>query len=629
MASPAPHRGKALVSVLVVGLLFGAPAVLAAQGSSPSSPAAYADPGPAFGTGPSQARLSDGTPASAPGLHGPLAAPVHVPLAADGDSRILFRCQTEPGPGQTAVPVPDTGRPPGATEERTIVMGCPTRVVDQANPFADISLTVQVDDPDAKAFTALHGTPAPTGISERARKQQTHTVFQATDRDDWHDHPTDESESRKGLYGEGSAITSDSEGTVYFALLWSAKTGEGLKSNIQTYKAPAPETAWSTDRLYGSPTIYDPTDDQPFIASVDMVTVPAPQGERIVLIAHSARDNPPLERNGNNTTVPTGRYLEAAWTDTTTTGGYTTIQPGMPVGPCDAISEGAVVDGLVYVACRVAEGYDHRARAHPGEIDIFAIDPFRGAIRHVAATPLLHGEPRLATNPDGYMVLTAHQVVDGGPKAEIAFGWHGAHWTKLRTDLGAVLAYTVDGGPAQDADITAVAVTGPPTVAYLVYKHWDRPEGADEEEPNIRKSILAIDECQGPITATMLADSRIIFDEFLQPVEQGDHPVSMVNDQRDSLVMVEHATGPALHFAIGDHGVAQVGEIVLDGVDSYCFPTQPQPILPALASPQATALGQTAQTVAGATLGMLALAMVGYLLTAKRRTAHAAAAGDE
>ena len=84
-----------------------------------------------------------------------------------------------------------------------------------------------------------------------------------------------------------------------------------------------------------------------------------------------------------------------------------------------------------------------------------------------------------------------------------------------------------------------------------------------------------------------------------------------------------------VYFAYGDHGVIQYGALVAGSSTNFlgvnCVSPPPAPFLPTAAIPSALSATSPAAVAVGATVGLTATAMVGYLLAIKRRSASALA----
>jgi hypothetical protein len=152
------------------------------------------------------------------------------------------------------------------------------------------------------------------------------------------------------------------------------------------------------------------------------------------------------------------------------------------------------------------------------------------------------------------------------------------------------------------------------------------PPAADEMS-EYRKYVTSVNECDGILSAINLnvGTSR-------HPFQEGtvNGATGVFDDLQDGMTVVTFPDeSQQIFFAYGDHGVIQYGWIFGDSGGGDCAVVQPVETLPQAAIPAAQGVTSAYANIVGAGVGLTAVAMVAYLLTAKRSTLHKLAAKDK
>ncbi len=518
------------------------------------------------------------------------------------------------------------------------------------------------------------GAATLTGLSHTTFTSQDHGVS-------WYDNPW-------GTDGFGEHVTGvmDADGNLYIGALWSKRLGNGefdyvIKvykeqdgrfqiSNYQPSKTFPNRAAGNT--IEQANLVYVPTQSVFPTPPEDLngtgnATAPADDGDlgnrtdpdsagtrnqpddRVVLVWHEKA------LDWRNATTGKSSWIDAAWTDTTARDNWTRLAKEELIGPCMSASNPVQWNGKAYVACVADAGYRARSRAHVGEIDIWSIDPKTGLTEVVAFTQLEGGTPKLTARDDGYMALTTtRRISEAEVDVRMNFGWYGAHWdtpARIGGMLHNLASNTVTSalppgtpGPppasnsVREARITAMALSEETDTLFLVY--MERVNVLDLSDPDptnefispdsafeYKKIVATFTKCEGPTNVydLQLGVARHPFAESIVGEATG-----VFDDLQDGMQQwLDEETGvERIYFAYGDHGVIQYGALVTDGSPplSFCPNTPPAPFLPAAATPAGLTSSSAASTVVGSTVAVGATAMVGYLLTVKRKSANALAA---
>ena len=360
-----------------------------------------------------------------------------------------------------------------------------------------------------------------------------------------------------------------------------------------------------------------------------------------------------------NSTTRLSSWIDAAWTDTTARDNWTRLADRELIGPCMAASNPISWNGKAYVACVADAGYTARSRARIGDVDVWSIDPATGKTRLEEFTGLVGGEPRLAGRPDGFMALTTTRVVsEDEVRVGLSFGWYGHHWDNALGDVGGILHTIASntatsglppgtpgpppaGNKVREARITAMALTdeNPQDSLFLVYmERVDVPGGASDPDPNnpfispdaaieYKKIVATFTKCEGPTNVYDL-QLGVARHPFTQSIV--GNATGVFDDLQDGMqAWTDPSTGEErIYFAYGDHGVIQYGALVASGSQptTACPNPVPAPFLPQAAIPAGLGAASPYTALVGSAVGLTATAMVGYLLTVKRKSASALAA---
>ncbi len=656
MAISLPTRpwliGVTVLALVAVGIQPGGAlpvdSPLAIAGGDANDPVAPEGPGEA-----SERGHDAGAPADDGGIR-MTPAPPWRPLAAPGDNGgFTFRCES---PGlQEGYQI---------SNDDMVVYSCPIRIYDNDYHFGSPKIAVNPSDSREAVFFALHGTPAETGSAEQSRTGLTHVAFTTATRGlMWEDQPTDPGYPDGSSMGDFASGALDSEGNVYAAYLWHRPLGgDDWDATIGLFKGGTTRDEKSVIRSYGNPFFIDGREigNQILAAHVAYVAEPIPvnyTAEANETAAPSEEEDfgeeaIEIERGDfvvatwherafdwrNSTTGKSG-WIDAAWTNSSVRNHWLRLDDSELIGPCFDASNAVAWNGKVYVACVVDKGYKARTRAHVGDVDIWSIDPATGTTKHLGFTGLNGPNVRMAANADGYMaVLTTKVVEEQQVDVEAAFGWYGRQWT-VTGNIGPALHQMTGGRDIVSAHVTAAELTVDQKVLYIVYKEWNGPMDpeslpdpamiVDGQPPRLndyRKVIVAMSQCTFPLAATAMELGSGVDPSNYQAYM--DNPEGF-NDVQDGLQYVREPTGEELvYFAIADYGTMQFGAIVSAAQGDVCPVPTPLLSIPPPPVPQALSAGTPAAMYVGAAVGAASLAMIGYLLAARRRAPTLVTAED-
>lgn len=524
--------------------------------------------------------------------------------------------------------------------------------------------------------------PSPDGT--QTLTGQSHTTFTSPDLGrSWFDNPF----GNDG-FGEHASGVMDKDGNLYISALWSKRLGNGEFDYViklykeqdgrfqigtyqvsKTYANRAPgnhieeanlvyvpaQTLFASSNQTGNGTgnATRPADE----SEIGNFTQPNDPGlnnspnDRIVVLWHERA------RDVANATTGKSSWIDAAWTDTSSRNNWTRLATDQLIGPCMAASNPVQWNGKAYIACVADAGYKARSRARIGDIDVWSVDPMTGRTHLEGASHLEGGAPRLAARADGRMVLTTTRVLsEDAVSMQLEYGWYGSYWDS-KAEKGEILhtlaSNTVTEGlvppgtprppPAsnsvREARVTAVALTDNADTAFLVY--MERLNVGDVEDPNpsnpfvspdsvieYKKLVATFTPCTGPdnvfdlqvgvqrhpFAEAIIGDATGVFDDLQDGMQVWTDPV---DDQQ------------RVFFAYGDHGVIQYGALVTSSSQPFvpltCVSPPPAPFLPTAVIPAGLSATSPASMLVGATVGLTATSMVGYLLAVKRKSANALA----
>jgi len=570
------------------------------------------------------------------------------------------------------------------TNTMSIRASCPYRVVDDADLLGSPQVAVNKDDPNAVAFFSLHGGGSTQGPTPRSRDPSpdgmaavtglSHTTFTSQDAGrSWHDNPW-------GTDGFGEHVTGvmDNDGNLYIGALWSKRLGGGHYDYvIKLYKEQDGRYSIAT---YQPSKTYANRASGNTIPEVDLVylpkgadlaeqynetyggnqtgnaTAPAGAGDvgNLTNGDSAGTHNTPDDRvmavwsehalDWRNSTTHKSSWIDAAWTDTSSRDNWTRLKDDQLIGPCMAASNPVPWNGKAYVACVADAGYKARSRARVGDIDVWSIDPKTGKTHLEERTGLTGGQPRMASRPDGYMAVATVEVKSPTEvRTGISFGWYGAHWQAGLgiENVGPDLHGLAGNSPVREARITAMALESQRNNLFVVYMERTNftatSPAANPGTPNTSPT-QAIEYHKVVTTFTQCTTNpRDAFDLQLGVVR---HPFSdattgdttgVFDDLQDGMqVWTDPATGEErIYFAYGDHGVIQYGALEGASTEQPCSVIAPAPYLPPPPIPAALSTASPYSMLVGATVGATALAMVTYLLAAKKKTLTFSAAKDK
>lgn len=609
--------------------------------------------------------LLDGEPAPADLLVGGDMAP--APCVPQQPCPVTFWC-----PGLDGTPALNEG-----TNTMTIRSTCPYRIADDADLLGSPQIAVNPDDPNSMAFFSLHGGGSTEGPTPRSRDPSpegltsvtglSHTTFTSQDHGrSWHDNPwgTDG-------FGEHAAGTMDNDGNLYISALWSKRLGEGrFNYVIKLYKE---QDGRYTIATYQPSKTFSNRADGNTISDANIVFLSAPRPEPVNATDNATQNATAPAGQGDvgnstsgesygvnnsaedrvmavwfekaldwrNSTTGKSSWIDAAWTDTTPKDNWTRLADDQLIGPCMAASNPVAFNGKAYVACVADAGYTGRSRAHIGDIDVWSIDPKTGKTRLEENTRLVGGQPHMASREDGYMAIATVAVLEErNVDAQVAFGWYGQHWSD-KQNAGSQLHSLMGNHKVREARVTSMALTQEKNSLFLTYMERIDTEGEVPEpnpstlntDPNqvieYRKVVTTFSQCfsgaidaydlqtgvaRHPFNDEVIGDQTGVFDDLQDGMQFWRDPAS--GEER-------------VYFAYGDHGVIQFGALVGGGSGPPCALTAPPPLLPPPPIPAALSTASPYTMMVGATVGATALAMVTYLLAAKRRTLTFSAAKDK
>jgi hypothetical protein len=564
------------------------------------------------------------------------------------------------------------------TNTMSIRATCPYRVVDDADLLGSPQIAVNRDDPNAVAFFSLHGGGSTQGPTPRSRDPSpegmqglsgdSHTTFTSQDGGrSWHDNPW-------GTDGYGEHITGvmDNDGNLYIGALWSKRLGGGhFDYVIKLYKEQDGRYSIAT---YQPSKTYSNRAAGNTIDEVNLVYLPKPvpdvwdnmtgnntgnatapsDGSDVGNFTNgdsAGTANTPDDRvmavwfekalDWQNSTTHKSSWIDASWTDTSAKDNWTRLKDDQLIGPCMAASNPVPYKGKAYVACVVDAGYKARSRARVGDIDVWSIDPKTGKTHLEERTGLVGGNPRMASRPDGYMALGTVEVKgDQEVGVHMAFGWYGRHWTSVQS-LGTDLHRLAGGNPTREARITAMALGQDRNNLFFTYMERVRVEArAPDPNPNTLNPSPTQAIEYHKIIATASQCAATVLDAYDLQLGVARHPFSdktigdqtgVFDDLQDGMEYWRDAsTGEErIYFAYGDHGVIQYGALEGGHTALDCPVTAPPPNLPPPPIPAALSTASPYSLLVGATVGTTALAMVTYLLAAKRKTLTLSTAKDK
>lgn len=592
---------------------------------------------------------------------------------------ITFVCPDSPN----GLPVDPTG---GSTD--TVVYGCPFLVRDGQYSLGSASIALDHNDHNMVAFTSLHGGASEGDPYSHSRgNTQVHTTFTSWKQGtSWADQPPAPStEPSNEARGSDSDIAIDSLGNIYGAYLYHNPRGDTFDSIIHAFKA-GPISHSNVITAYGYQDIIGTRDQGNHIERIHLLHLPdvaasaappadpnetAPSAdpgevgqaarpgdanpdERVIALWHETAAD-----HVNGTTGLSG-WVDAAWTDTGTSSDWHRLPEDQVIGPCSAGSNGVQWQGKAYVACVVDRGYADRARARIGDIDLWEIDPADNTTRLVGFTGMTSGGTVLMAqsvrDTDTYVGMLAWDrlVTDEGDlhrlEVKTGYAWlntlhmPGGRLEVSPTDLGIQLRQWGEGGDdlaLHDAHVTAFEMTDDTYQSILVYNEWhddpqDIPEIGPDTDPlsvvdnrftDYNKYVMAFNRCAGPF-AGYEAQLGTSVDTY--NAQQYAENTGIFNEPRDGLFKTREASTreELVYFALGDYGAIQYGALIVHDQSSFCTPPPMPPIAPVSVAPQALTTASGASHMMAASFAVPAAAMIGYLLTVKRRNAIHSAAED-
>lgn len=595
-----------------------------------------------------------------------------VPAGAANQGTVAFWCPSLDG----GTSVTD------GTNTMTIRATCPYRIADDADLLGSPQIAVNAADPNDVAFFSLHGGGSTEGPTPRSRDPSpdglqavtglSHTTFTSQDHGrSWHDNPwgTDG-------FGEHVSGTMDRDGNLYISALWSKRLGEHrFNYVIKLYKEQ--DGRYTIATYQPSKTLSNRADGNT-ISEADILYVPAPLPPPGTNATGNQTGNATAPADGSdvgnftngessglrnsaddrvvavwfekaldwqNSTTGKSSWIDATWSDTSSRDNWTRLADDALIGPCMAASNPVQWNGKVYVACAADAGYKARSRAHIGDVDVWSIDPKTGKTRLEEFTGLVGGSPRMAARADGYMAVANVEVKDETHvDAHLSFGWYGRHWRSGGgvLSVGADLHRLMGDHRAREARVTSMALTEDRNTLFLTYMervNTTAPTEAPSPSPSLvstdpnqaieyRKLVATFSQCGGPIDAydlqtgvarhpfsdAMTGDTTGVFDDLQDGMQFWRDPAS--GEER-------------IYFAYADHGVIQYGALMGGSSGLSCPVNAPPPDIPPPPVPAALSTASPYSMLVGATVGTTSLAMVAYLLAAKKRTLTFSAAKDK
>jgi hypothetical protein len=566
------------------------------------------------------------------------------------------------------------------TNTMTIRATCPYRIADDADLLGSPQIAVNAGDPNSIAFFSLHGGGSTEGPTPRSRDPSpdglqavtglSHTTFTSQDHGrSWHDNPwgTDG-------FGEHASGTMDRDGNLYIAALWSKRLGEGrFNYVIKLYKEQ--DGRYTIATYQPSKTLSNRADGNT-ISEADILYVPAPlppppptdatgngtgnatapaDGSQVGNYTngdstgvHNSADDRVMAvwsekaLDWRNSTTGKSSWIDATWSDTSSHDNWTRLADDQLIGPCMTASNPVQWDGKVYVACSADAGYKARSRARVGDIDVWSIDPKTGRTRLEEFTGLVGGAPRMAARADGYMAVANVEVKDETHvDTHISFGWYGRHWRAGNgvLSVGQDLHRLSGDHRVREARVTAMALTEDRNTLFLTYMERvnvqaqapDPNPSALNTDPNqvieYRKLVATFSQCGGPMDAYDLQTG--VARHPFSDATTGD-TTGVFDDLQDGMQFWRDPSSgeERVYFAYADHGVIQFGAIEGGSSALSCPVNAPPPELPPPPVPAALSTVSPYSMLVGATVGTTSLAMVAYLLAAKKRTLTFSAAKD-
>lgn len=576
----------------------------------------------------------------------------------------------------------------GSPAAQTIVVraSCPFRIIDDQDLLGSPQLAVDRNDPNKMAFFSLHGAATDQGPTPRSRStasdgvgaRQSHTTFTSiTQGTQWEDNP----HGREG-YGEMADGLMDRSGRIYSTYLFSSPVGVDGGTKVFDYHFQLYHDNDVTDGMSHFGTKVRNRAAGNVIEEVNLVLVTprtqiesqqefdalrnqtqeeedpyngtaAPASDDDVGARADGRpanytDDPGHdvvmavwhERAYDHQNASTGKssWIDAVWTRVGTETEWEHLDDSQLIGPCRDASDPAPFNGRVLVACVVDAGYQGRAGAKIGEVDLWAIDPATGETELLSTVPgLVGGRPRLATNTDGRVALASVKLLGDGPTYDnvqvfLNWGWYGRQWDGSPQTIGGNL-HGVWYDDVRDARISAMALMDGTNALYLGYtERGNNSLGSPTFDPNGETPVSPTDFIEygkvlakfQPCTtqALMLYDLQV--GQVRHPFQEGivNDNTGAFDDLQDGMSTWIHpdTAEPFVYFVYGDHGVIQYGAFSgQSGADVCPVPappilfSAPPPIPVSLAPPAGAPIGL------GLTAGVASAAGLGMLLRQKRK----------
>lgn len=576
-------------------------------------------------------------------------------------SELVFECPSDPG--DSAVSAADR------TQGFFTVPGCPLRIIDVPNPLSSPALAVHPRDQSKLAFFSLHGQVMSDGPTERSRLDDSQTTFTSGRHGtSWTDQPIASSDRPKWSTGEYATGAIDQAGNVY--------VGYAFRATDTSYNNTTGSILWFVKAepitgIQGATLMDRETNVKHQYAYRQSIEIEDAVAEELHMVrvdpARDRSDDPSEEagqngtrrgdaavaRNGDedrvvaiwpavplpdeNGTLHSG-YVDAAWSEQIADNDWTRLNETQRIGPCIGTGRPAQYEGKLFIPCVVGPGYEERARARIGDIDIWSLDPFTGETEYLAFTGLTEGHPMLSATPDGYMTLMTSGFVDNESWVQYVFGYYGHIWEAPSPNIGRLVHGYAGGGDVRDARVTGLTMLEADHMALFIYHERrdlpepPQPQRFDPEYPprptEYAKTVVALNRCDGVAAASRfpLGDGMMSFHWEAYQRNPGAY-----NDIQDGLVTYKDPVSDEeyVHFAINDYGSVQYGMIIGSEAAAICPVHFPPAAGAATVVPSALEVGAGVSNLVGATIGVLASVMVAYLLTVKRRTAQYSATEDD
>lgn len=420
---------------------------------------------------------------------------------------------------------------------------CPIRIVDEDDLLGNPTVAISPLNPNNIVFSSLHGT-LENGPTRRSRGEQTHTTFThgglpggsvVLGGADWQDQPYSPPQGVDGgdpiVLGEDVHALVDPLGNLYIASVYSHGNG----GNASDWGTSIAQWKFDPDLTlnYVIPTeVFEPR----MAASIDAVWLHyLPGPGQVVLLwretgARAADANGTLQAEGD-ASGGGNAWITGAITPADLVSPWAPLPASLTLGPCQRTTNPAQLLDKLYVGCVAGESFSIPG-VLPDDIVVFEIDPLLGTTRALSKATLRGGEPMLAINAQGRMVLATVEATEEGVRAQLATSKLGEGWSKLH-DFGNDLRNA--SGPPAGAWFNAILYRTATNTIHLIYTEEANATELASGLPTFRKALVILD----PIGTVLVkldlqvSDKNEVFTGGFREAPASDDAYA---DIRDSLI---------------------------------------------------------------------------------------------